>query len=102
MQRNISKAQEDWKNKNAEFNIYLEEWKSKIDEKLEEKDNAIAKLEDKLETKTKDFDNAVELKSKQIALLEIEINKLRTNTLRTNTNANFENRIRNKRKIWYF
>lgn len=45
---------------------------------MEEKNNTIAKLEDKLETKTKDFDDIVELKSKQIAILEIEINKLRT------------------------
>lgn len=31
LQTNISKAEEDWKNKNAKFNIYLEEWKDKIE-----------------------------------------------------------------------
>ena len=90
LQTNLSKTEEDWENKNAEFSNYLKDWKDKIDkkleEKLEEKDNAIAELEGKLETKTKDFDDVVELKNKQIIDLETKINKLTAET-----NTNFEN-----------
>ena len=90
LQANFSKTEEDWEDKNAEFSNYLKDWEDKIDkkleEKLEEKNKAIAKLEGKLETKTKDFDDVVELKNKQIVTLETKINKL---TIETNTN--FEN-----------